>query len=106
MDQHSRLRLCLASDRRRPGLGSVQQWPLGLAGLVWMDLGQLRYLGLGAISLRTLVLRTAHGLVLVSGSPGSPELLVAGDGGVVRIWRRCRLRFRFRQRRLGGVGAF
>ena len=37
------------------GLGAVPRGPLGLGRLVWMDLGQRRSVGLGAVSLRPLV---------------------------------------------------
>ena len=49
------LRQCLASRRSRR-LGPVQLRPLGLGRLVWLDLDRMRVLGLGPVSLWTLVL--------------------------------------------------
>ena len=54
-----------------------------------MDLGQLRTLGLGAVSLRPLVLARRLRVALVSGRDGRAALLVAGAGGVLRIRRRA-----------------
>ena len=48
------------------GLGAVSERPLGLGRLLWMDMGQLRPLGLGAVSLWALVLCRTTWLVLVS----------------------------------------
>src|SRR5439155_22466438 len=39
----------------RSGLGSLSGWPVDLGRRLWMDLGQLRSVGLGAVSLRPLV---------------------------------------------------
>src|SRR5579884_3284648 len=75
-------------------LGAVSLWPLGVGALVWMDLGQLRPVGLGAVSLRPLVLGSAW-MVLVSGWAAWIVLLEPCAGGVLRLWTR-RVRFRVR----------
>ena len=52
--------------QRGPGLGALSERPLGLGRLLWLDLGELRSLGLGAVSLWPLVLGRGR-MVLVSG---------------------------------------
>src|SRR3954464_1247914 len=58
-------------------LGTVSPRPLGVGRLVWVDVGQLRPVGLGTVSLWPLVLGHGFRLVLVSGRIGPPSLLVA-----------------------------
>src|ERR1035438_9376469 len=86
------------ASHRGPRLGSLPVRPLGLRRLVWLDLGQLRPLGLGSLSLRSLVPRRLRlGRGTRAGHP--PPLLVARAGGLLRVWRWwvwCRLRFRQR----------
>src|SRR5690349_7775752 len=84
-------------------LVAVQRWPLGVGGLVWVDVGELRSMGLGTIPLRTLVLGAAVWLVLVSRSIWIPALLVAGSGCIFRLWPRRRFWIRVRQCRLGSA---
>ena len=54
LEQCAGIRQCLASQCG-PRLGSLPVRPLGLGRLVWLDLGELRPLGLGALPLRPLV---------------------------------------------------
>src|SRR5579863_9592111 len=78
---------------------------MGLGGLVWMDVGGLRSVGLGAVPLRALVQPCGLWMAVVSRRNRGAALLVAGSGGVLRIWRRVRVWIRIRQRRLGCAGA-
>ena|SRR5437870_2425909 len=70
-----------------------------VGGLVWLELGELRPVGLGALSLRTLVLYFALWLVLDPWRVLRAALLEPGAGGVLRLWwisLRIRIRvFRF-----------
>src|SRR5690242_12168827 len=62
--------------------------------LLWLDLGGRRALGLGAVSLRPLVLGRGIRLVLVSGTALRASLLESGAGGLLRLRRiPCRVRF-------------
>src|ERR1700687_4166452 len=81
-------------------MGSVPRWQLGLGALLRMDLGWLRALGMGALSLRALdVVRQF--LVVVAGTGVGrgilPSVLAARICVVLRI-RRIRCWFR-----LGGL---
>ena len=72
-----------------PGWAPYQNWPLGLGRLLWLDLGERRSLGLGAVSLRPLV----HGrgwMVLVSGADLWTSLLGARLRRLLRLGRRHR----------------
>src|ERR1041385_4838120 len=99
----SRLRLRMAADGGGR-LGALSLRPLGVGRLVWVDLGQLRSVGLGAVSLRALVPWEPR-LVLVSGRDRRAALLVARAGRLDRIRRRRRIWIRLPQYRLGTAGA-
>ena len=86
------------------GLGTVPIGTLGVGGLVWVDLGQLRSVGLGALSLRPLVLQCRR-VVVVSGRHRPPPLLVACARGILRFRTGSRCRLRLRKRGLGAVGS-
>ena len=87
--------------------GHPTVWALGLGRLVWLDLGQLRSVGLGAVPLWTMVLRRAVGMELVPGVDHGAALLVSGVGWVLWLRTRCRGRHRLWvwQRGLGGIGS-
>src|ERR1019366_2749606 len=83
------------ASHRGPRLGSLPVRSLGLRRLVWLDLGQLRPLGLGPLSLRTLVPRRLR-MGLVPRSDHLAPLLVARAGRFLRVWKWwvwCRVRF-------------
>src|SRR5258708_37588899 len=92
-------------SRGRPGLGAIPRRTLGLRALLWMDMGFLRTLGLGAVSLWTLV-RLWRELGLVAG-PGLCRIrtdLGPGLRVLLWVWRwrlgiepRVRIRGRFRK---------
>src|SRR5687768_14826598 len=70
-----------------------------------MDVGELRPMGLGAVSLRTLVL-FRKSLVLVAGRRARAALLEAGASVVLWMgWRRLWYRHRIRPRGLGPLGS-
>ena len=87
-----------------PDWAPYTERPLGLGRLLWLDLGELRPLGLGAVSLWPLVLCGTVWLVLVSGWIRA-SLLVARAGGILWIWAGGRRRIRIWEYRLGGAGA-
>src|ERR1017187_10443340 len=94
----------MASHRGRR-LGSLPVRSLGLRRLVWLDLGQLRPLGLGSLSLRPLVPRRLR-LGLVPRFDHLPPLLVARASRLLRVWRWwIWYRVRFWQRWLVSPGA-
>src|SRR5580658_2452680 len=86
-------------------LGAVPERALGLGRLLWLDLGEFRPLGLGAVSLWPMVLCGAVWMVLVS-RRFRTALLVAGHGRFFRIRAGRGRGFRLREYRLGGAGAF
>src|ERR1700739_3411025 len=78
------------------GVGSISNRKMGLAALLRMDVGQLRAMGLGSISLWSLVLLWKQ-LVLVAWT-GLCELPSGVVSGIcILCWLRlpCRLWFRF-----------
>ena len=78
-------------------------------GLLWLDLGQSRPLGLGSLPLRTLVPPCPSWLGLVPRLLLLPSLLATGTGGLFRLWRAWRARdrpgFEVRTLRLDSAGA-
>src|ERR1039457_987510 len=107
MDECGAVRQCLASDGGGGGLVALSLWPLGLGRLVWMGLGEFRFLGLGTVSLWPLVPGCGLRLVLVPRRVRHAPLLVAGAGWVLRIRPRSRLwrRIWVREYRMGAAGS-
>src|ERR1039458_8341966 len=107
MDECGAVRQCLASDGGGSRLVALSLWPLGLGRLVWMGVGELGLLGLGAVSLRSLVPGCRLRLVLVPRRFRHALQLVAGPGWVLRIrprgglWRRIWVR----EYRMGAAGS-
>lgn len=60
---------------------SLSIWSVAMAAAFWLDMGQLRTLGLGNISLRTLdILERLLGVVSVFAVSTAAKLVAAGTG--------------------------
>jgi hypothetical protein len=91
----------------RRQVGALPLRPLGLGGLVWVELDQLRPVGLGAVSLRPMV-PSRQSLVLVARRLRRAPLLAARAGRLFRLGPRrvrFRRRLRLRARGMGAAGA-
>ena len=86
-------------------LGAVSRRPVGVAGLVWLDVGEQRPVGVGALPLWPLVLGYGLRLVLVSGRDRRAPLLVPGAGRILWFRPRHRGGIRIREYRLGAAWA-
>src|SRR5579885_3635670 len=108
LGQRSDLWLCVEAHCGS-GLGPVPLRPLDMDRLLRLDMGKLRSVGLGAISLRPLVFCSAVWLVLVAGGIRRPPLLASRAGGIFRLgrlWRdQRRVRLRVGTRWVGAASA-
>ena len=91
------------------GLGALSVRAMVMVGLLWLDLGQPRPLGLGSLPLRALVPPRPFRLGLVSRLLLLPSPLATGPGGLFRVRRPWRARdrpgFEVRTLRLDSAGA-
>src|SRR5262245_16298020 len=103
MDQRSAIRRRVGSPGGR-GLGPVSLRALGVDGFLWMDVGRMRALGMGSVSLRQLVPGLLR-LGLVPGADSHAALLEARAGRLLWVGRIRRVQLWFRQRGMGTPGS-